>query len=229
MRVKWLVLAVAAVAAGGRTQAGVITLNAVDSGWYNGGIHGSGNDNYFVGEIGSEYRNFFVFDLSSVGENILTAELRLYNPVNGYSSPDATETYDLYDVTTAVGTLTADNGAGNGSAVFADLGTGTQFGSRVVSGADNNTLVSILLNGSAVSNLNAASSLWAIGGRLSTVTPGGSNEFFTGFTGGQFARELVLTTGPAPTVPEPGTLALLGVGGVGMAAGAWRNKRKAVA
>jgi len=30
-----------------------------------------------------------------------------------------------------------------------------------------------------------------------------------------------------PTVPEPGTLALMGLGGFGMAAGAWRKKRKA--
>ena len=47
----------------------LVTLNAIDSGWYRpSGFHDATNDNYIAGKVSSagELRNFVVFDLSSV-------------------------------------------------------------------------------------------------------------------------------------------------------------------
>ena len=57
------------------------TLNAVDSGWYNSlGEHDGANLNYVVGVVdaieGLEFRDFFVFDLSSVSGPIVSATVR---------------------------------------------------------------------------------------------------------------------------------------------------------
>ena len=63
-------------------EAQTITLDAVDSGWYNStGVHDPSNTNYIVGITAiALYRNFFVFDLSSIPLPIMSAELRLSNP-----------------------------------------------------------------------------------------------------------------------------------------------------
>src|SRR5207244_7371103 len=56
---------------------------------------------------GSELRDYFVFDLTSASQTILSAQLNLFNPANGYNSPDATETYTSFDVSTAISSLEA--------------------------------------------------------------------------------------------------------------------------
>src|SRR4029079_6274681 len=126
-----------------------------DSGWYNAtGSHTPTNTNYLTGQFNSvDERSFFVFDLATVTGNIVGAELRLANPSSGYSSPDPTETLAMWDVTTPIATLTA--GGSGLTAIYNDLGTGTQFGLRSVSAADNNTTVIIPLNPAAVTALNA--------------------------------------------------------------------------
>jgi hypothetical protein len=67
--------------------ASVITLNAVDSGWWNeNGDHDSGNQNYVAGVCAAgcsptdlETRNFFVFDLTGVSATVIGATLRVNN------------------------------------------------------------------------------------------------------------------------------------------------------
>src|SRR5262245_36955468 len=95
----------------GPVAAGVITLDAIDSGWYSQfGFHDAANKNYLAGlccGLG-EHRDYFVFPLAGVPGTITGATLRLSNPgVNingfgGYGSPDPTETYVVYDVSTPV-------------------------------------------------------------------------------------------------------------------------------
>jgi len=206
-----------------------VTIDATDRGHYeDDGDHDSTNTNYIVGEVPSgsvQYHNFFVFDLSSVSGTIISAELRLRNPAGGFSSTDATETYEIFDVSTSTATLT---GGGAGLvAVYADLASGTMYASQVVSAADNGTTIVIPLNAAAISDLNAASGLFAFGGVLTTTVVGGANEFLFGLTGSPSVladTQLVVTTDETAAVPEPSTFVLAALGLLGLGFIALRRK-----
>ncbi len=175
-----------------------LALNASDSGWWDQtGAHSSTNKNYIAGLYsGHEDRDYFVFDLSSVNQPVTGAQLNLTNP-NGYVSPDPTETYSLSDVSTPIRTLEA-TGTGQ-TAIFNDLGTGVGYGSRTVSGADNNAIVSLSLNASGVSYLNSVrGGQAAVGGAVTTLA-GGGDQYIFGNTGyPSDVKQLVLNLG----VPE---------------------------
>ncbi len=182
------------------------TINWTDSGWWdNTGSHTAANKNYVTGQIGgTQYRSFFVFDLTNTLENIVGARLRLFNPTNppgfGYQSPDPTETYTMYDVSTPIPQLRA-NGSGQ-VGIFNDLGSGTEYGSQTVSSADNGRIVTIDLNAAAIAYLNAArGGLAALGGALTTLS-GGADQFIFGFTNSPSdTRELILELGDPPAGP----------------------------
>lgn len=234
MRTYRLTIAVTALIAafGAESQAGTITLSAVDSGSYQStGFHDSLSANYIAGNSSNSsgprvFRNWFVFDLSSVTDTIIGAELRLFNPTSGFASLlDTSETYSLFDVSTPISTLTATSGGGSGVAVYGDLGTGTIYGSRSLTSTSNNTLVSTTLNTSAIDSLNSATSLWAIGGANTTLrSPPASFEFMFGFTGSSSTRQLVLETQAVSAVPEPSSLALFSLGAIGVLGAARRRQ-----
>ena len=128
-------------------QAASITLDAVDSGRYrSNGQHAAGSTNIVAG---FGINNFFVFNLSGVTEAITSAELQVEcSPTCASGSG----TYTLYDVSTSISDLTSSKNSGDplGRTIHNDLGTGTSYGSRGVSNADNGTTVNILLNSNAV-------------------------------------------------------------------------------
>jgi hypothetical protein len=213
------------------TSASAATINAIDSGWYSAaGTHIAQNQNYIAGESADddERRNFLVFDLTALTSEITSASLLLYNPDNalpalkGYVSPDPTETYRLHQVDTAIATLTASNVGAAGMQIFDDLGTGTVFGERVVSAADNGTTVAIALNADGIAALNAArGGLFAVGGAISTLGSPGA-EYVFGFSvaiGNPDVRQLELETA---SVPEPTMMVLLGSAAVLAARRRWR-------
>jgi hypothetical protein len=142
-------------------------INFTDRGWYDlNGYHGSDLKNYIVGDnrgtscglCENDFRDFFVFDLSSVTQSIASAKLALFNPssppIAGYISADPSETYELHDVTTATATLRADHN--NSVATWNDLGTGVVYGSRNMTSLDQGDYVEITLNSAAIA-ANAAS------------------------------------------------------------------------
>jgi len=182
-------------------HAGTIVLDAVDRGWVanDGGSSGSitGNISYFVGDSG-EFRvnNWFVFDLSGIGQPIISAELHLFNLV--YVSSDPTETYTLFDVATDPAVLMSGLG---GVPAFNDLGSGTIHGSYVASSADNNSTLVIPLNDAALGSLNSTLGMWATGGAITTLDNdiGTTEHLFTGTDMFPLnVSQLIITTIPAP-------------------------------
>jgi hypothetical protein len=169
-----------------------LTVDAADSGWWDStGSHDASNDNFIVGTLGTQYRDFFVFDLSAVSLPIVGAQLRLFQQSGAYGSLDPTETYTVFDVTTPIPDLGA-SGSGQ-TAIFDDLGTGASFGSTTVSAADNGGFVSVTLNAAALASLNASSGgLAAVGGALTSLG-GSAGQFDFGGSGAHNLRQLVLT------------------------------------
>jgi hypothetical protein len=186
-----------------------VTLNYTDSGWWdNTGFHVATNKNYNAGQgnITTQWRDFFVFDLSAVDRPILGAELRLFNPTSGYISPDSTETFTLFDVSTPIAALRA-NGSGR-TDIFADLGSGASFGSQTVSAVDNGHVVSVSLNSPALANLNSSrGSFFAVGGAITTINGLAEQVIFNGSGSAADTRQLVLTladpAGPVVTASTP--------------------------
>ena len=184
------------VALGSLSNGESLTLNAYDSGWWNSwGNHDDWNDNYIAGRCcegaGDDYRDFFVFDLSGVAQQISAAELRIENPYGGYFSPDSSETYTLFDISTPLADLQA-SGSGQ-TAIFNDLGTGSSHGSQVVSYADDGQVVSVNLNSAGVAALNASlGGQTALGGAVTTLS-GFDDQHIFGYSYEVYSRQLVLT------------------------------------
>jgi hypothetical protein len=130
----------------------------------------------------------------------------LYNPSatragdigDGVQTPDPSETYELYEVSTAVAELQSSNGSPD---IFIDLAKGTKYGSRVFTRQDNGSLVSISMSPAAIDALNRSRGLFAFGGVVTTL---GDHEpeqvfaFTAGPTGGStvsnITRRLVVET-----------------------------------
>jgi hypothetical protein len=88
-------------------------------------------------------------------------------------------------VTTSAAAIT---GNAAGLAGFNDLGSGTLYGTRLVSTADNGTVIEIVLNSAALADLNAASGLFLFGGALGTVA-GPSDQYVFGFSMASFVSD----------------------------------------
>ena len=184
-----------------------IVVTHTDRGWYNavGGSQPT-NLNYFAGDsrdrgcVGpgctDDFRNYFVFDLSSIGQLIQSATLLLELPApDAFFSADPSETYELHDVITSIPSL-RDGSAG--LAGHNDLGSGTIYGSRTITASDIGTTVEIELNASAISALNATHGLFGIGGSLTTLDQLRNAEVVFGHTSATEITALRLTLVPEP-------------------------------
>lgn len=214
---------------------GADVMSWSDSGWYDStGFHVDVNNNYIVGFQGTylasgppiTFNDFFVFDLSTVSGPITSAVLSVFNPacsiVCGYQSQSRTETYTVFDVSTPIGTLEANHtgvGSALAPAIFNDLGSGTIFGSRTVSAADNGTMVDIVLNHDAIVAINAnLGGRIAFGGSLTSLFNNLSppeEMFAAGGNSPGDQRLLFLNLAPA-SVPEPRSVLLLGTVALGL-------------
>ncbi|MGQ0456848.1 MAG: hypothetical protein ACT4OU_07285 [Hyphomicrobium sp.] len=77
----------------------VTDLAAIDTGWFNSfDTHTPTNTNYIAGHIGTtEFNDFFVFGGVGDGSAIISASLKIFqSSFGGYSSPDASETFNIY-------------------------------------------------------------------------------------------------------------------------------------
>lgn len=198
------------------THAGYV--NTLDRGRFNqAGFHDSGDTYYTAGRTGgTTYRNFFVFDLSGITGPITSAKLRLYNDT---STADGLN-FKLSDVSTAINDLFVDHSYNTG--IYDDLGTGTEFGVRLITSADNNgKFIEITLNTAAITALNAnLGGQIAFGGRLDGA---GAEDFVFGPTAGegpsdtftQLHFETLVEEVPAPPAVVLGVIGIASLLGVG--------------
>jgi hypothetical protein len=149
-------------------------FDVLDRGWWNAtGEHQPDNQNTFTGYIpaptDAEFRSYFRFDLTGDVEDATVIEsvtLRLEympadfgNPAGGWFTPDATETYSIWDVSTDATTLDSEANPTLGTAnvaVFTDIGTGTSYATGTLQETDQGTIITIPLNASAVAGVLAA-------------------------------------------------------------------------
>ncbi len=183
------------------------TVPAYDTGYYREtGFHATSNLNYLVGNSSAPgiFHNFFVFDLSSITSPVYAVTLRVYNPgsvpdgYDGYLSSDASETWSLYNVDTAIPTLLSGTG---GVSAYNDLGSGTNYGDVMVTSAANGTFVEVPLNAFGVAAINKAlGDDLAIGGGITTIG-GAYDQLLFNFSHLNPQAELIIdTTSPCGDV-----------------------------
>ena len=195
----------------------IITLDAMDSGWYSstGNLDSKfipGNTNYFAGYTpnqpgldGPGWRNYFTFDLGGVSNPIAAAWLYLPNLGPNVGAP---LTYDIYEVNTPAATLAGSTGGGS-AVIYNDLGSGTTYGGVVVPTNDTDPVI-IQLNSDGLAAINnSLGGSFVIGGAVVDLGDNADRYLFTGGPG---------TTGPQlvlAEVPEPGTAAMA-IAGLGI-------------
>ena len=196
---------------GQQAMADTVTVDTRDLGWYRSdGHHDEFNENTFTGDLGLEYRSFYVWDLPTLTNPVTSARIDfdLQYSLGVWST--VPQTGRMFDVSTSSSTLTQTDGGGTGHAIFGDLGSGTSYGDFVISEADNLTLFSVQLNQAGLDAINSASGRpFSIG--MSNVSPYQQSFLFSSisFRGSQ---QLVLSMGNVAPVPEPQTWALMALG-----------------
>lgn len=176
---------------------------------------GSGAGNYLCGlSFSVQRRAFFVFDLppnlTGPGQQVVSATLTTKLLWCGYESGDPSETFTLFDVSAgSYSALVAESTSITGRTdVYADLGTGSQYGSRVVTPGDEPSVIEnprdlvVTINQPAffteLQSRIAAGSI-AIGGAVTTIS-GTANQYLFCSTSYESAGRVVLSLtidGPA--------------------------------
>lgn len=180
----------------------IIELDAVQSGKY--WVSGTVSPNHGISTLDPYYRSYLEFDLSSIDYVILGANLK----IGSKSSNSSGQTVNLWDVSTPIANL-----GSSGASIYTDLGSGTQFGTGIHQAG---TINSFTLNSAAITSLNSADALWALG--IQATGTGYAFGGTWGITDGDYLKlELTLQDPQVASVPDGGSTALfLGLGLLGM-------------
>ncbi|MGJ8695907.1 MAG: PEP-CTERM sorting domain-containing protein [Verrucomicrobiaceae bacterium] len=189
-----------------------IDLNTSQRGWVDdAGLSDANNGNYIAGSIGgTEYRNYFTFDLSGLVGTVQSATLTLDLPQNGFSSPTGSEAFGLSGASAISGNIS------NGASVFDDLGDGPLYGVSLIDSSSQGGTVSITLNSDFLAAANSGASTLTIGGSLLSLgnDPNISEYAFAFSDANQANTPVTLSmvvdvSGAA--VPEPSSTILVGL------------------
>jgi len=151
------------------------------------------NDNYVVGPLEGEYRNFFTFDVSALNKKHVTSATLRVNTAS-VTLLNGSEVLKLSDVSTDTATL--NENSGTNPEIFSDLGTGAVYGTFSVSAVGNDQQLSLELNKVALHDLKHASKhapdgFFSVGGSL--LNAGLEYEYLFG-NSGHLPVELVVHT-----------------------------------
>jgi hypothetical protein len=193
-----------------------ISLTATDRGWFRSdGLHTAGQNNTYTGTLGGrEYRSFYAFDVDNIGGNWNQATLEL--TLDLFHNGDASESIEIFAVSSPAASVMAGHAAGSasGQAIFNDLGTGVSYGTATLTAGDVGSVVSLVLNASAVADINAARGGQWVFAIVHTTPSGGTQGLRFGTNG---AWDTGNTSGAA--IPEPTQTALLVIALLALAKG----------
>lgn len=218
-------LAAALFACATIAQAAVVTVNTTDSrfnsaamnqGWWNDTDYGNADTNQMIytgGQLIDDLtlRSFFSFDLSNVQGTITGASLRVMR-----GSQSQSVSLGLWDVSTDAATVNLNNGVN--ASIWQDLGSGNSYGQFLITNGDAEDFLTLSLNATALTDLNAATGYFTIGAAV------GSDEFIFSGIPSVLGTFLDLTIADSNTIPEPGSAALL-LSGLAAAVASRRRRR----
>jgi hypothetical protein len=118
-----------------------------------------------VGASLLEYRSYFGFNIPSFSGTVSSVTLNL--EVVRYDSPDASESFWVYDVSTPLATVTSlpspCGPATQCSSIFDDLGSGTTYGSFTLNSSSTGTIKSVVLTPAITGVSNARGGTFTVG------------------------------------------------------------------
>lgn len=212
---KLLLFPIIAISSVAHAQTFPQTISVSQTGWVDAtGFGLTSNSNYLAGEYeGTEYRNYFEFDLSGVLGLVTEATLNITAPTGAFSSPNAAEILGISLVETD---LDFSASSFNDVGIFSELGNGNFVGTSIISSSPTEDVISIVLNQDFINRANSNGIVTLGGSVLSLDNDSSTTEYVFGNTfGTQNGVTLDVIVDPNGTaVPEPSSSLLLSLAGL---------------